>query len=152
MGLSDVELRPTTNWRAFFIAVLATCVGTVVSAVSTLYGQIVVGVIVGIVCAIIGVFAGLRVQRTALIKSMKAGGSGKTSATAAVVISQNVGGTGRAIATAKVVPHSSQCAEHEKNCQAVGKTHYEILIQTGERCDCTCHQLKSNNPTHQPQT
>ena len=140
MGLSDVELKQTTSWKALSVALLAAIVGVIVSTVSTFFGRIALGIIMGVLCAVLGVFAGLRMQRTELIKSMKASGFGKGSATAAVVISQKAVGTGYGSARATVVPHSPECAEFEKHSQTVGKTHYQVPIQLGEQCACACHK------------
>ena len=150
MGLSDVEIRGTTNWKALFLAVIVAILGNAISAVLAFSGQIGLGVIVSIVCTVVGIFIGLKIQANELVKSMRVSGSGTGSAKAAVVISQRVTGSGVGRATARVVPHSRPCAQYESSSQAIGKIHYEIPIQVGEQCTCSCHQPKSNTPNDQP--
>ncbi len=122
MGLADVQQKQTINWKAFLVAVLAAILGSAGSTILAVYfAQVALGLIISALCAIIGIYAGMKIQRSELIKSMRATGAGSGSAKATVIVSQKATGIGRGTGTPKAVPHEPECAAYERNCQPLGE-------------------------------
>jgi predicted membrane-bound spermidine synthase len=87
MGLASVQLKQTTNWKAFLVAVLVGIIGSAGSTILSVYfAQVVLGLVINCLCVVVGILAGLKIQRNALIQSMKATGMGQGSGRATVVI------------------------------------------------------------------
>ena len=104
MGLVSVQQKQTTNWKAFLVAVLVGIIGSAGSTILSVYfAQVVLGLVISCLCVVVGILAGLKIQRNELIQSMKATGTGSSSSKLTTVVSQKATGVGQSSGRATVV-------------------------------------------------